>query len=415
MKLHDVLKKAESLVTPSQNEEKKVTKISSEIKSKVEDEAKKCRINAHLIAGGSAAKGTWLPGFSDIDFFLVFDYDSFSDRSAGLSIYAEKILKNIFKLTRMHGSRDYFSAKYKNYNVEIIPVLDISDGQEPKNLTDFSPQHVVWFNKHAKNNPKLRTEVRLAKQFFKSAGVYGAESYIRGFSGHVIEILTVAHGSFQNLTKAALKWKYQQVIDVERYYRNEKEVFANLNESKLASALILVDPVEKNRNASAALDKENFNLAKDAVHKFLDNPSIVFFTEKKFSVEDLKRKKRDLKLIVIDAKTSKSKPDVAGAKLRKEFEAIERKLAENDLVVQDSGWHISENKAKFWFYFDKTALLGKKEHIGPPVALEKYAADFRKKWKSVRISNGRLVAEIKRIYTKPEQLLKDLKTKFRVY
>lgn len=415
MKMADVIKKAETLVIPSQKEEKKVGRIISEIKSKVESEAKKLKTNAHLIAGGSAAKGTWLPGFSDIDFFLVFDYDSFADKSAEISVYAEKVLKNIFKLTRMHGSRDYFSARYKNYNVEIIPVLDISEGQEPKNLTDFSPMHVVWFNKHAKNNSKLRTEVRLAKQFFKSAGVYGAESYIRGFSGHVIEILTVNYGSFQNLIKAVLKWRYQQVIDVENHYRNEKEVFANLNESKLASALILVDPVERKRNASAALDRENFNLAKEAAHQFMDNPSIIFFAEKKFSIEDLKRKKGDLKLIVIDTKTSKSKPDVAGAKLRKYFESIDRQFAENDFVVQDSGWHISESTAKFWFYFDKTVLQGKKEHIGPPVTMEKYAQIFRKKWKSVKISGGRLIAEIKRKHVKPEQLLKDLKIKFKVY
>lgn len=418
--LKAVLKEAEKLITPSQAEEKKVSRIVSEIERKVNRTARRQKINAHLQAGGSAAKGTWLPGFSDIDFFLVFDYDEFSEKSAELSDYAEKILGRIFRITRLHGSRDYFSAVYKKYNVEIIPVLDISEEQQARNITDFSPLHVAWFNVHAKEKPKLRTEVRLAKKFFMVAGVYGAESYIRGFSGHVVEILTVNYGSFAHLVNAILKWKFQEVIDVKKHYRNAKEVFANLNKSKLESAIILVDPIEKDRNAAAALDKEKFMLAKEACHKFLDNPHTGFFKGKKFSIEGLKKKKADLKLIIVNAKAKKGKPDVIGAKLRKKFELICKEFSENDFITQDSGWRIENDSAVFWFYFDKTPLPARKRHAGPPVKLREFAEAFRKKWKSAKTENGRLFVEIKRKYTKPEQLLKDFarkdKTlKFRVY
>ena len=415
MKISEVIKEAEKLVSPSRAEEDRVHSVIFEVTNKVAVRAKAQNINAHLIAGGSAAKGTWLPGFSDIDFFLVFDYDSFSEKSAELSNHAEKILKGIFKLARLHGSRDYFSAKYKNYNVEIIPVLDISEEQEPRNLTDFSPLHVTWFNIKAKKNPKLRTEVRLAKQFLKAAGVYGAESYIRGFSGHVVEILVANYGSFLGLAKSMMKWKYQEVVDVERHYRNAKEVFANLNKSKLESAIILVDPVEKGRNAAAALDRDKFNLAKEACHRFMDMPGIEFFKEKQFSIENLKEKKKDLKLIIAYSKIKNGKPDIIGAKLRKEFEQTGKIFAENDFVVQDSGFHIDPGSGVFWFYFDKTALSAKKEHAGPPANLKDHASAFKKKWKAVKIKDGRLVAEVKRKYIKPEELLKKLKVNFKVY
>ena len=389
--------------------------VISEVVTKVNKEVKLQKLNAKLQAGGSAAKGTWLPGLSDIDFFLLFDYDEFSEKSSEISSYAERILKKVFKITKLHGSRDYFSIKYENCNLEIVPVLDISEEQEAKNITDFSPLHVNWFNALARKNPKLRTEVRLAKQFFKVAGVYGAESYIRGLSGHTIEILIAYYGSFTNLVKAVAKWKFQEVIDVKKYYKNTRQVFEKLNKSKLNSAIILVDPIEKNRNAAAAFEKDKFMLAKEVCHKFLDKSSIEFFKEKEISVEQLKKKKQDLKLIIVNTKAKKGKPDVIGAKLRKEFEQLGKALAENDFVVQDSGWHIHGNGAMFWFYLDPTPLSAKKQHAGPPVKLKEFAKAFRKKWKSAKIKDGRLVAEIKRKYTTPEQLMKYLKTNFKVY
>ena len=154
------------------------------------------------------------------------------------------------------------------------------------------------------------------------------------------------------------------------------------------------------------MDREKFNLAKEACHRFMDNPSLEFFREKPFSIEDLKKKKKDLSLIVINSKIKNGKPDVVGAKLRKEFEQTEKIFSENDFVIQDSGFHIEGTSGVFWFYFDKTPLPLKKEHTGPPVNLKNYASAFRKKWKSVKIKDGRLVAEIKRKYIKPEKLLK---------
>jgi len=417
MQVNDVLKAAARLVTPSKSEEAKLAGIVREVVKKVNAEIKSQKIRAELRVGGSAAKGTWLPGISDIDFFLVFNYDDFSEKSSELPSYAERILRKAFRITRLHGSRDYFSARHKGYNIEIVPVLDISKGQKAKNITDYSVLHVLWLASQVRKKPSIKTEIRLAKQFFKVAGVYGAESYIRGFSGHVIEILTANYGGFAGLARAVQKWKFQEVIDVRKYYRSPKEVFQKLNKSKLNSAVILVDPVEKDRNAAAAFDQENFMLAKDICHRFFDNPSKEFFREKKFSVKALEKK--DLKLIVVSASV-KGKPDVSGAILRKKFEGMFGAFTMNDFVIQDSGKRIEGNSANFWFYFDKKPLPAKKLHEGPPVELEQNARAFRKKWKAAKVKNGRLVVEIKRSCTKPEQLVKNIARKdkslsFKVY
>jgi tRNA nucleotidyltransferase (CCA-adding enzyme) len=143
-----VLEEAKKLATPSKAEEAKVNSAVKDVISKITKELTKQNLKAKVVVGGSVAKGTWLPGISDIDFFLVFDYDDFSDRSAEISNFAEKVLKKVLRnLQRLHGSRDYFAVKHENYNLEVVPVLDISNGQQARNITDYSPLHVKYVAK----------------------------------------------------------------------------------------------------------------------------------------------------------------------------------------------------------------------------------------------------------------------------
>jgi len=409
MDFNKVLNQAKELATPSKSEEQKVRKTVSEITKKVGAQITKDKLDAKLIIGGSVGKGTWLPGLSDTDFFLAFDHDEFADRTLLISDFAEKVLKKVFKLQRLKGSRDYFSTNYKGLYVEIVPVLEIKKLKQAKNITDFSPLHVDWVRQRIRKNPKLQADIRLAKQFFKAAGVYGAESYVRGLSGHVIEILTIYYGGFLPLLKGIARWKERDVIDLQKYYGSSKEVFATLNPSKTISPIIVIDPIEPERNAAAALDREKFLLAKKVCTQFLAKPNLEFFKEKKVSVAELEKKKDNLKLIVIEAKPKKGKPDVVGAALLKKFEALNISLAEHDFVTQDSGWWWPEHGAAlYWFYFDRKPLPTTKEHSGPPVKMEKFAKQFRKKWKNVKAKNGRLVAQVKRKFTKPEDLLRTM-------
>ena len=205
--MRTVLDTAKKLSIPTEAEEKKVNELIKEISLKINNQLKKLKISAKLIVGGSIAKGTWLPGISDIDFFLQFDYNKYKNKSAELDNITGKILKKCFNINRLHGSRDYFSFKKKGFNIEMVPVLNIKNPKQAKNITDFSPLHVSWMKKQIKKKPELISEIRVAKQFFKANKLYGAESYIQGFSAHVIEILVVYHSSFQKLIKAICKWK----------------------------------------------------------------------------------------------------------------------------------------------------------------------------------------------------------------
>jgi tRNA nucleotidyltransferase (CCA-adding enzyme) len=313
-----------------------------------------------------------------------------------LSMMLKRILKP-FKTEPVHGSRDYFKVK-NDLNFEIVPVLDIKRAEQAQNVTDFSPEHVKWFNK---NGAKYRDGVMLAKKFCKANKVYGAESYINGFSGHVIDILVVYYKGFVPLLKAAGKWKQKQVIDF--YNKHKGKALFELNKSKTQGNLIVVDPVQPDRNASAALDDEKLAIFVSAARKFLKKPSKEFFAEKKEDREKLKKKGA----IVLEAASKKGKEDISGAKLLKAFEFVEKGLAE--FGVKGSGWEWDKKKkALFWYFPRLKSLKPEKEWGGPPLMMENRVKDFKKKYKKTFQKKGRIYAVIKRRHTTPESLVKEL-------
>lgn len=411
--LKAILAEAKRLAVPTKAEQAKVNTLVREILQKVSSEIRKQNLRARIIVGGSVAKGTWLPGISDIDFFIIFDYDKYSEQSAEISDMAEKALAKVFlKLRRLHGSRDYFSAKYKGYNFEFVPVLDISKKRQARNITDFSPLHINWVARNA----KIKDDVRLVKQFMKSAGVYGAESYIAGFSGHVADLLTAHCGNFERFVRNVAGWQDKVVIDLSKKYKDKKEILQILNPSKKIGPLILIDPIEPERNAAAALGKEKYDLLKKACKMFLKKPSVEFFKEKHITVESLIVRKGKRKLVVFEAMPPKDKPDIAGAIMKTIFEKLQKSFAENDFKIIEMGWHFNK-KTLFWFYFDSKPLSAKRLHLGPPANLAKeHIIGFKKAWKGrkITVKNKRYVVEVKRMFVRPHDLAKVLAKEFKL-
>lgn len=405
--MKSLLKLARELASPTKTEEQKINSLAKNIIKTVNVKLKKSKVNAKLIIGGSVAKGTWLPGISDIDFFMQFNYQKYKNKSAKLDDIAEKVLKKCFgRLTRLHGSRDYFSLKQEKYTVEIVPVLKITNPKQAKNITDHSPLHVNWVKTRVKKKPKLIAEIRLAKQFFKANKLYGAESHIKGFSGHVIEILVSKYGSFQKFVKGISKWQKKQVIDIEKHKTLKK-----INPAKCFGPLVIIDPVEAERNAAAAVSLEKFNLAAKICKKFLLKPSIEFFKAKPLSIKALIARKGKRKLIILKAMPEKRKPDIAGAKLLKKFKLINKELTDYGFKILKSDWLWEEGPALFWFYLDKKQLSKTKLHCGPPASIPKeHISAFKRKWKGKKIKKikGRYCVELKREFTKPELFLKNL-------
>ncbi len=376
-------------------------KTLSEVKSfleKLNSEISKSKVKAKAVIGGSIAKDTYLKDSHDCDVFLRFDY---SYNNEEISKLAAKILQK-FKPELVHGSRDYYHVK-KKIKYEIVPVLDIDDPKKAVNVTDMSPLHVAW----VKNHPGMNDQIRLAKQFCKACGTYGAESYIKGFSGHVLDILVIHYGGFIELLKASQKWQDKEVIDPEKYYK--KDALQRLNSSKIESPIIVIDPVLSDRNAAAALSYEKVELFRKAARQFLDKPSSGFFEIKEKTIKDLKKQAGKDTLVVLDVTTYPGKEDVIGAKTLKAFQQIRNQLKFYDFKLKDSDWKWDKKKsAMFWYILDPKDLFPIVKWIGPPIQESERVENFRQKYEKTFVEDGRVCTYIKRKFTRPEEMLAEL-------
>lgn len=377
----------------SAEEKIELKKKIDEVLKKINSELNKKGIKAKAVAGGSAAKGTLLKEDFDVDLFVKFAYAYKNDDLSGL---LEKALK--FKVERVQGSRDYFQFNYKKINYEVVPVLNITKTKQAVNVTDASPLHVNWVNKKAKG---LKDEIILTKVFLKANRLYGAESYIKGFSGHVVDILTINYGGFLKLLKASQKWKPGEVIDPEKH-----KTAKDLNKSK-RGPLIIIDPMQPERNAAAALGVVNFKRFKDVAKRFLKHPSEKFFEKEKITLATLKKKAGENKLIVVEVQPLKGKKDVVGAKLLKAHNHIAKQLHKREFILIAHGWEWN-NKAMFWYIVDAEVLPKFMEHMGPPLKEKQHVKVFEKQYKDTYVKNKRIFAKVKRAYRKPELLVKEL-------
>jgi tRNA nucleotidyltransferase (CCA-adding enzyme) len=383
-------------IKPSAAERAEVLGRVREFVAKLERGLAKGRSKARVVLGGSFAKDTWLAGDYDVDLFVAFGLKQKDDDLSGL---LGKALAP-WKPERLHGSRDYFWIR-GDVRFEIVPVLDIRKPSDARNVTDFSPLHVAWVNRHGK---RYKDDIMLAKRFCKAAKVYGAESYIHGFSGHVLDALIIHYGGFLPFLRAAAKWKPKVVIDPKNTYRGKALLV--MNASKTAGPLVLVDPVQPERNAAAAVSRENFDRLVSAAKAFLARPSRAFFEDRRIDADALRKRGH---LVLAEAKPLDGKQDVVGAKLCLAFEFLRKQLERRGFALKDAGWEWDGGRpATFWFLCRDAKLPETMQWEGPPVALERHAAAFRKKYRNATVRNGKLWAAIKRLHTTPESLLREL-------
>ena len=378
-------KKILATCKPTPQEERHLQQVVKEVINKIKISG------AKPMLGGSGAKNTWLKGTHDIDIYVKFNVKQYSHKSDQLADILGKVVKKQFKkVDHLHGSRDYYQVNIVPYTVEIVPILGIKKASEAKNITDFSHLHVQYVQKHK----KLVDDIRLAKLFAKAQGVYGAESYIQGFSGYVMELLVIHYSSFMKMVRAVAQWKDRTIIGSKR----EAE---NLNIAKKISPLILLDPVQPERNAAAALSEEKYQQLIKACQKFLKRQSEQMFIAEEINWERLKKKG---KVYYAEITPLKGKKDVVGAKIRRVFEYYSQELMNYEFDVKKAGWQFGE-KTYFYFVLDHKPLSKMLLRQGPPITNKEAVEEFRKSHKKITIKKGYCYVNLKRQFTRPEQLL----------
>ena len=144
---------------------------------------------------------------------------------------------------------------------------------------------------------EMKNDVRLLKEFLKSNGVYGAEIAKQGFSGYVAEVLVWNFGSFEDVIKKISKIKLGQVIGKAT--------------KKFETPIVIMDPIDTNRNLAAAISTENIGKFVLACRAFLKKPSLSFFKSRPSSKKNL----RDV-IVVKFTYTSRS-PDIIWGQMKR--------------------------------------------------------------------------------------------------
>lgn len=398
--LKEVLEKSNPSEEDLNNIKKNVNSFCEDIKKNLDI----LKINAEIFVGGSFAKGTVIKKDKyDVDVFVRYG-KKYKDED--ISSITEKLLGKSGKISVVNGSRKYFRVNYgERFFIEVIPVKKINSSKEYENITDLSYLHVKYINKKIKSG-KILDEIKIAKAFCYANGCYGAESYIHGFSGYSLELLVYYYKGFEKFIRAMSKiGKEKLIIDIEKQFKNKKDVLMDLNSSKLNSPVILIDPTHKQRNVLAALSSETFEKFQKACRDFIKKPSVKHFEVKKMDIDKLKANsiKKNWEFSVIEAKTDKPEGDVAGSKLLKFYNYLGREIG-RFFTIKNRGFdYPGEKSARYFFAAEK-----KKEIIysGPFSDNKNNLNNFRKEHKEVYEKNNRWYAKEKINFTLKEFLEK---------
>jgi tRNA nucleotidyltransferase (CCA-adding enzyme) len=381
MSIKSVLGAELERISLSRKEINELSKIAKDLISSLKGEG------LRAVVGGSLAKGTLVrkEGLQDVDIFVVFDY---SEDIAKL----EKVLKKVKlpgKLKKVHGSRDYFQIVCpldtkdqtgQGVMLEVIPVVKNRDPELAENVTDVSLSHVKYIAGEVKKNPKIAGEIRLAKAFARAQRCYGAEGYVRGFSGYSLEILVIHFGGFVKFLKGISK---KQVVDPMKYFKSEREIMRELNSSKLQGPVVVVDPTYKFRNVCAGLGLATLSKFLEVGSEFLKSPNSEFFVKKDIDVKALRafasRKpqaaSRKPRFLELEFSTDRQEGDIAGTKMKKFFSFFKRELTRHgqEVLKSEFDYEGNGNKAKGYLVVLEKDIIERK---GPSIGLEEQAKKF---------------------------------------
>jgi tRNA nucleotidyltransferase (CCA-adding enzyme) len=302
MKVLDQVKK---FTIPTAKEQEKMKELAEYSLQLVKEQAAKFSNVVGVEVGGSYAKGTWLQGKVDLDIFikLTNDTDEKTFESTGRKIGFDALKK--FKPYVRYSDHPYVEANVKGTLVNVVPCYDVQAGQW-KSAADRSSFHTKFILESLDQVKK--DEVRLLKKFLTAMEIYGAEIAKEGFGGYVAEVLVLHYGSFLGVLEAASNFSQNQIIG------NPTK--------KFETPLVIIDPVDSNRNLGTAISAESVGKFVLAARSFLKKPSVLFFKPK---LPTPNRKNLD-NTIIVKFNFKHRSPDIIWGQVKRATAAIAGQL-----------------------------------------------------------------------------------------
>lgn len=373
MEIERITKEALDIVTPSREEEDRVISTANSVINIFNNGLiRRGYKDFEVSLQGSVAKGTWLPGDRDIDIFVILSRIYLNKIKNGdvvndlIDVARENNLKWIIK----YAQHPYIQVLINDFEIDVVPCIKISQDERPFTAADRTPLHTEFVKSKLGGR---NTDVRLLKAFFKTIGIYGAEIKVQGFSGYVSELLVIYYGSFIDVIKAMAKWSTKRVfIDMTNTY-DEKNAF-----KKFRAPVIIIDPVDPNRNAAASVSRENLATAIAASREFLEHPRLEFF----------KRIHRSYPMpqVVIPSIVLRIgypinvSPDIVWGEIRRLMDSLTRNLEKYEFrVIRSMAWSDDKSVILLMLSLREARLPPYENHKGPLVDSDA-ARNFIKKY-----------------------------------
>ena len=357
---------------PSKSGQKKLAKISNDIKNEILNFKDKRILKVTL--GGSFAKGTWLDNDTDIDFFVMIeqtvDRKEFEELGKKVGYHALKKYKPYLR----YSEHPYVEGKVDGIRVNIVPCYKVEKNRW-KSAADRSPYHTEFMQKML--NEFLKSQVRVLKLFLKSIGTYGSQISISGFSGYVTEVLILKYGSFRNVLQTFAELVPNYVVSIDT--PDEKII------SKFKSPIIIIDPIDANRNLGAAISADCVAKFVLASRHFLKDPSFEFFkVSHKPNAKTISQIKSNL--LVVEFKIQRRSPDIIWGQLKRKLASISKQLENARFEIIKTFCFTDEQERAAFIFMSEVAKLPKLTvNDGPEIFLGAETDAFIKKRKSKSI------------------------------
>ncbi|MCA9828331.1 MAG: CCA tRNA nucleotidyltransferase [Nitrosopumilus sp.] len=354
--MKNIISTVSKAVIPSKSLEESKKRIAELAFNLVQKEIIKFPEVIGLEFGGSFAKGTWLAKDADIDIFIRFKKNTSDEKFGKIS---KKIgfnsLKKYSPYVR-YSQHPYVEARIKNTKINVVPFYDVEIG-EWKSAADRSTFHTKFMNKSLTS--KMKNEVRILKTFLKLNGIYGAEIARQGFSGYVSEVLILHFGSFENVIKSISTIKENQVI--------------GKTSKKFETSIVIIDPIDNNRNLAAAISDENIGKFILVCRAFKEKARVDFFKSKKSQIS----KEYWNNLLVIKFRYKARSSDIIWGQIKRVTSSLSIQLELGGFRVLRSKPHIDQqNEIYLFFFLESTRISPIYSKNGPEFFREDSSKSF---------------------------------------
>lgn len=355
---------------------------------------------------GSSARGTGTTGDTDLDIFVLFppDIDRHELEDRGLEAGKAVFKKFSSDYNIDYAEHPYTRGEIEGVDVEIVPCYDVP-ADEIKSSVDRTPHHSRWVEESLTGEQKR--DVVLLKQFLDTGDLYGSSLKTRGFSGYLCEVLVSEYGSFESLVRDASGWGELELIDPENHH--EDGLPEELEDKFSGDSLVVVDPVDPERNVASVLSDENYARFIYRCWRFRQSPGIDFFEprEPDFTEFELKQEiDRRGDFLVLEFDAPDEVEDIVYPQTRKALKRLQQELENRDFRVFTSGFHIGE-KARIFFELQRE-LPETYDRKGPKVFHgEDHMAQFTGKYDNVYVRGDRLYARTDREFSDAKEFLQE--------